>query len=67
MSKKLRKLKFINQQVLAVANGHFPSTTRKLHPIERIDVLDLLCSITSCSAIECCECPIKRELDNCNG
>lgn len=57
MSKRLRNLKFLNQQVNAVTNGHYSDN------LSKEDALCLLCSVTPCSGWFCEECPIRRETD----
>ncbi|UPI11695.1 hypothetical protein [Aeromonas phage yong1] len=56
MSKKLRKLKFIDQQVMALV-----STNSSYDKQGRADGLQMLCSITDCGKWSCEECPVQRE------
>lgn len=53
MSKKLRNLKFLNQQVMSVVSHEEQKV--------RADGLHLLCSITNCNKWSCEECPVQRE------
>lgn len=55
MSKKMRNLKFLNKQVIAVRNGGLPVG------MSEEDALDLLCSVTDCRGWLCMECPLYRE------
>lgn len=55
MSKKLRNLKFLNKQVIAIRDGQLPAD------MSRGDALGLLCAITDCGGWLCEECPVHRE------
>lgn len=56
MSKRLRNLKFLNQQVVTLVSdcGIYGQK-------ERAEGLQLLCSITACGKWSCYECPVQRE------
>lgn len=57
MSKRLRNLKFLNQQVISLISCD--SYGQK----QRADGLQMLCSITKCDKWHCDECPIQREAE----
>lgn len=56
MSKRLRNLKFLNRQVVALvsADGNYSQK-------ERAEGLQLLCPITDCGKWICDECPVQSE------
>uniref|UniRef100_A0AAT9TT24 Uncharacterized protein n=1 Tax=Aeromonas virus AHPMCC11 TaxID=3035930 RepID=A0AAT9TT24_9VIRU len=55
MGKKLRNLKFLNKQVVAIRTGNLPAD------MSEGDALGLLCAVTDCSGWLCEECPVHRE------
>lgn len=54
MGKRLRNLKFLNQQVVSLMAGQYNQTTQS-------ETMQTLCSITNCDKWSCEECPIHRE------
>ncbi|WVX92041.1 hypothetical protein [Aeromonas phage phiA014L] len=59
MSKKLRNLKFLNKQVIAIRGGS--SAGSLPDGMSEGDALGLLCAITECGGWLCEECPVHRE------